>query len=158
MGYVESNLLPGEKVIYKATPHWILFVVPVLSIGLGILFMLATLVGWGNFGAILGLFCVFTGLLLALGSAVTFFTIEFGLTNKRIIAKEGFIRRRSIELLLTQVESIGVNQHILGRILNYGTIIVVGTGGTRESFRAIVDPMELRKRVHTQLPNSNQTQ
>jgi uncharacterized membrane protein YdbT with pleckstrin-like domain len=73
---------------------------------------------------------------------------EFGVTNRRIIAKTGFIRRQSLEILLSKVESVFVNQTILGRMLNFGTVTVTGTGGTRGSFRAIVNPIEIRKEIN----------
>jgi uncharacterized membrane protein YdbT with pleckstrin-like domain len=59
----------------------------------------------------------------------------------------GFLRRRTVELLLTKVEAIGVDQGILGRILKFGTIAVTGTGGTNERFPGICDPLEFRKQV-----------
>ena len=90
-------------------------------------------------------------LLSAISAVITYLTTEFALTNKRIIAKSGLVRRRSVELLLPKVESIGVDQPILGRILDYGTITVTGTGGTKEPFGTIAEPMELRKRVNAQI-------
>lgn len=77
--------------------------------------------------------------------------IEFALTNKRVIGKHGVFRHRSLELLLTKVEAIRVDQPIWGRMLNYGTVIVTGTGGTKEYFGYIKDPLEFRRRVQTQL-------
>lgn len=64
----------------------------------------------------------------------------------------GFIRRHSLELLLTKVEGIGVDQSILGRLLRFGTIIVTGTGGTKENFKNISQPMEFRKQVQAKVP------
>lgn len=75
----------------------------------------------------------------------------FAVTDRRIIAKTGLIRHRTLELLLTIIESIGVSQPLMGRILNYGTVTVVGTGGTRESFHNVKGPMEIRKRVNAQI-------
>ena len=65
--------------------------------------------------------------------------------------KTGFIRRNSLETLLTKVEGIQVNQGMLGRILNYGTIIVKGTGGTSNPFHKIDAPLEFRKKVQEQI-------
>lgn len=76
-------------------------------------------------------------------------TTEFALTNKRIIAKKGILRRHSIENLLNKIESITVNQPLDGRIWGYGTVIVTGSGGTQEDFRMIGRSMELRKMVNT---------
>jgi uncharacterized membrane protein YdbT with pleckstrin-like domain len=91
------------------------------------------------------------GLASILNSIIIFNTTDFAVTDTRIIAKTGFLRRRSLELMLTKVESILVNQSIAGRIFNYGVIVVVGTGGTKESFPYINDPMEFRKRINAQI-------
>lgn len=74
------------------------------------------------------------------------FTSEFAITNKRIIIKVGLISRRTLEMNLNKIESVNVDQGILGRILGYGTIVVIGTGGTREPFASISNPIEFRKR------------
>jgi uncharacterized membrane protein YdbT with pleckstrin-like domain len=68
-----------------------------------------------------------------------------------VIFKVGLINRRTLELVLAKLETIGVEQGIPGRIFNYGTIIVTGTGGTKEPFRDIADPLEFRKHVQSQL-------
>ena len=85
---------------------------------------------------------------LGVQALTTILTTEFAVTNRRVIAKVGFIRRRTLEILLSKVESIAVQQPILGRILDFGTITVTGTGGTRESFRAIVGPIVVRKNIN----------
>ena len=64
-----------------------------------------------------------------------------------MIVKVGLIRRDTLELLLSKVESIGVDQTVTGRIVGYGSIAVVGTGGTRETFRNIARPLDFRKQV-----------
>ncbi|PIU51164.1 hypothetical protein COS91_05900 [Candidatus Desantisbacteria bacterium CG07_land_8_20_14_0_80_39_15] len=87
---------------------------------------------------------------------ISFKTSEFGITNKRVLFKIGFIRRNSLEILLTKIEGIQVNQGILGRILNYGTIIVRGTGGTGSPFRKIEAPLEFRKKVQEQIASIQQ--
>ena len=75
-------------------------------------------------------------------------TTEFAVTNRRVIAKTGFIRRRTLEILLQKVESVAVYQDILGRLLNFGSVTVTGTGGTRERFRMIVKPSAVRKKIN----------
>jgi uncharacterized membrane protein YdbT with pleckstrin-like domain len=72
-------------------------------------------------------------------------TSEFGITNKRIIAKFGFIKRTSIEIMLSKVEGLSVDQPIWGRVFGYGTIRVNGVGGTREPIPYIPNPMQFRK-------------
>jgi len=157
LGYIEQNLMPGEQVILKAELHWAQFVGSAIRAGVGLLFLIASLAGSEDTRAV---FCLFgwafflLGLLYAARTAVSYFTTEFAVTDKRVIAKTGFLDRRSVDLLLSKVESIGVNQPIMGRMFNYGTIVVVGTGGTEEGFPNIADPMDFRKCINTQIAGS----
>lgn len=114
--YVEDNLVKDENVVYEAKLHWILFV---------------------SLRALITLF---------IAPIIAFTTSEFAITNKRVIIKVGLIRRRTLEMNLQKIESVNINQGILGRMLGYGTITIVGTGGTRESFPQIANPLEFRKR------------
>ena len=117
MSYVEKNLMAGEQVVYRAELHWIVFL---------------------TLKAILTLFIL---------PWIQRATSEFAVTNRRVIIKVGLVSRRTVEMNLEKVESIGVDQSIVGRILDYGSIEVVGTGGTREPFRAIRDPLGFRRAV-----------
>ncbi len=76
---------------------------------------------------------------------------EYGITDKRILMKTGFIQRQSLELFLDKVESIKVDQSLLGRLLNFGGIIVVGTGGSHDRFFDIEDPLKFRKKTQETL-------
>ncbi|MBA2589848.1 MAG: PH domain-containing protein [Alphaproteobacteria bacterium] len=88
---------------------------------------------------------------LALGGAwLRQWSSEFAVTNRRVIVKVGFISRRTIEINLSKVESVEVNQDILARMFNYGTILVIGTGGTKEPFSLIDDPLAFRRAVQSQ--------
>ena len=78
-------------------------------------------------------------------------TSEFGVTSKRVLGKTGFVRRRSLDIVLAKVEAIRLSQSILGRIMNYGDLEVTGTGGTEEVLRFIPDPLLFRKSVQEQL-------
>ncbi|MEW5938978.1 MAG: PH domain-containing protein [Chloroflexota bacterium] len=152
MSYAEENLMPGEKVMYEAHLHWAAFLGSATNILIGIVALAVSftfnedyvIAGCASFAG-LYLFAALVGLLRVV---VTFTTTEFAVTNKRVIAKTGLVRRRSLELMLSKVESLGVQQPLLGRMLNYGTITVTGTGGTKEPFTNIVDPLTLRKRVN----------
>jgi len=78
-------------------------------------------------------------------------TSEFGITDKRVLIKTGFIQRNSHEILLSKVEAIKVNQGLLGRMLDFGTIALTGTGGTQDPFKNIVKPLEFRKQAQEQI-------
>ena len=154
MGYAEENLMPGEQIMYKAQLHWALFIGPVVGFILAVLLFMISFSSQDSsfpFLRFLAGLIFLSAILSGLSAIVSYVTTEFVLTDKRIIAKTGLVRRRSVELLLNKVESIGVNQPIMGRILDYGTITVTGTGGTKEPFRNIAMPMELRSRVHAQI-------
>lgn len=135
MSYIDDNLMPGETVLYRTQLHWIIFTLPII-------FWLLT---------ILSILFAPLAILFTISSMVTFLTSEFGITNKRVIFKVGFIRRRSFEILLTKVESVGVDQSVLGRILNFGTITVIGVGSSHEPFACITSPLEFRRRVQEEI-------
>jgi uncharacterized membrane protein YdbT with pleckstrin-like domain len=98
---------------------------------------------WGAL-ALLGAVALITG------GVIRRFATEVAVSNKRVLIKRGFFSRRSIEVLLPKVESIGVDESLLGRMLGYGTVIVRGTGGTFETFDKIAHPNELRWQVQQQ--------
>ena len=133
-GYIESNLTSNEQIVLKAKvslwSQWVM-------ISLGILFTLSS-VGKDAGGLIVIAF-IFFGIAI-----VRVISTELALTNKRVMAKYGFIRRDSVELRLEKVEGLYVNQSIVGRILNYGTITVSGTGGLKTPIRFISNPFYFR--------------
>jgi uncharacterized membrane protein YdbT with pleckstrin-like domain len=165
MSYVEKNLMPGETVVYRTRLHWVVIFWPmVLSIifGVGGIVLLArtmaiprddssrtpVLVG----GAIL-LVIGFVALVIAL---VKRNATEMAVTDRRVIVKIGVATRRTFEILLSKVESIGVEESVTGRMLGYGTVIVRGTGGTPEPFDTVSHPLEFRKQVQQQIENSQE--
>ncbi len=114
--YVNSHLTPGERVIYETRNHWIIFI------------------------------SVWSVLTLFIRPLIAIITNEFALTNKRVIIKEGLISCRSLEIAISKVESVAVDQSIMGRILGYGTLVVRGTGGTNEPFYRISNAMTFRRK------------
>jgi uncharacterized membrane protein YdbT with pleckstrin-like domain len=144
MSYIDDNLVPGEEILFRASTHPAALILPAIM-----LFVLMYI----SYQIAEALICIMgvVSLILLLRIGIYFFTTEFGLTNKRIVAKTGFIKRTSMEIMLSKVESITVNQPILGRIFGFGTIIVTGSGGTRQRFPMIGKPMELRQMVNKQI-------
>ena len=148
MGYVERHLLAGERVVYKTRLHWILFLRPALVVVAGIALALVLRPvqdpPWlWMIGAGLGVI----GLVWAFVHYVELMTSEFAVTSSRLILKVGLISRYTTELLLTKVETIGVQQGLIGRMLGYGDLTVTGTGGAREVFRRVRDPIGFRNHV-----------
>jgi uncharacterized membrane protein YdbT with pleckstrin-like domain len=139
MGYIEANLLADESVIYKARLHWIIFVKSIALILLGVSFAFIQ--------PLIGGVVIFIGTAALIAPAVDYLTSEFGVTNKRVIIKVGLIRRKTLELLLRHVEAISVDQSVMGRMLDFGSVTLTGTGGVRESFNSVRSPLEFRRRI-----------
>jgi uncharacterized membrane protein YdbT with pleckstrin-like domain len=114
--YVNQHLIKDEQVEFETTYHWIIFI------------SLASL------------------LTLGIYPFIRRKTDEFAITNRRIIIKTGLVGRKTLEMNLNKIESVNVDQGILGRILGYGTIRINGTGGTKETFPQILNPLEFRKK------------
>jgi uncharacterized membrane protein YdbT with pleckstrin-like domain len=114
--YVNNHLIRNEAVKYEAKPHWVIFV---------------------SWRALFSLFIL---------PLVDYITSEYVITNRRVIIKVGLIARNTLEMNLSKIESVNVNQTIIARILGYGSITIIGTGGTRETFYGISRPMGFRKR------------
>jgi uncharacterized membrane protein YdbT with pleckstrin-like domain len=144
MSYVSKSLLPGERVTHETRLHKMMFTLPVFACLGGVALAVASPPGGG------ALFVA--GLAWMLGVWVRYTSSEFAVTDKRVIIKVGLLHRRTLEMLLIKVEAISVDQSIAGRIFGYGTIVVVGTGGTRESFENIADPLEFRRAVQAATP------
>ena len=85
------------------------------------------------------------GIIIILSAVFTYISTELAVTNKRVVAKTGFITRSTIELNLSKVESIQVHQGLFGRILNYGSLVVSGAGNPQAPIPNIADPMSFRR-------------
>jgi len=98
------------------------------------------------------------GVIIAIGSLLPLYvrwqTSEFAVTDRRVLVKVGLLSVHTLELLLPKVEAIGVDQTIGGRLLGYGTLRIVGTGGTVEAFARVAQPQALREAVVSQAPSS----
>lgn len=124
--YVQSTLINNEKAIYEAKLS-IWAKLPTLILGFFLLFF---------YGA---------GLIVFLLVYLQYISTELAFTNKRVIAKFGFISRQTVELNIQKVESLQVTQGILGRIFNFGTIIISGAGNPQAPIPGISDPMAFRR-------------
>ncbi len=146
MSYISAHLLDNETIIYQTKLHWIMFIHPLawLMASLAIYTIQPQL-------PLLALFPLLLAMGSAIATAVSLISSEFGVTNKRILIKVGFININSIDTLLSKVESIQVHQSLLGRLLGYGTLIICGTGGTRDRFSSIDNPLYFRRLVQEQI-------
>jgi len=149
MSYVQSVLQPGEQIRHTAKLHWIIY-------WPGLVFLLAAAATFGlaetrDRGATFWLYVAgvlgVIALILLAREWFAQWTTEIAVTDRRIISKEGFIRRSTVEMHMDKVESVDVEQTILGRILDYGTVTVKGVGTGFEPLPTIAAPLDLRNHI-----------
>jgi uncharacterized membrane protein YdbT with pleckstrin-like domain len=137
VSYVQSVILPGETLLAVGKTHWFVYVVP--GFWLLVSLVLFVMAPW-IFGAALAALAL---ILLAKAWVYTFST-ELAVTSKRVITKFGFIRRTTVELRHDKVESMHVEQSIIGRIFDFGSIVITGSGGTHAPIPYIAHPLQFR--------------
>ena len=126
MSYIDDSLIEGESIIHRARVSW-----------------------WSQFGwLVLGvvLLAVVVGLFFIIAAWIAVRSTEIAITNRRVIAKFGFIKRDTVEINLEKVEALRVEQGFLGRMLNYGTIFISGAGTSVAPIRNIADPLVFRRK------------
>jgi uncharacterized membrane protein YdbT with pleckstrin-like domain len=136
--YAKHNLLSGEEILYQAKFHWFIYAPATFF------FLMIPFFPFETF---------YTGTLvvLGLGAFIRFFILklstEFVVTNQRVIVKTGLISRNTVELNHRNVESVRLDQGIIGRILGYGSLTLLGTGAGLSPIPYIDDPLEFRRHV-----------
>jgi len=126
LSYIDESLIEGETVLHRGRVSW-----------------------WSQFGLILlGIvtLVVVIGIGFLIAAWVRVRSTEIAITNRRVIAKFGFIKRHTVEINLEKVEALRVEQGFWGRFLNYGTIFVSGAGTSVAPFPDIADPLVFRRK------------
>lgn len=126
MSYIDDSLIEGEAILHRARVSW-----------------------WSQFGyVVLGilLLVVVIGLFFLAYAWIQVRSTEIAITNRRVIAKFGFIKRDTVEINLDKVEALRVEQGFLGRMLNYGTVLISGAGTSVAPIRDIADPLVFRRK------------
>ena len=152
MRYVRRVLQPGETIVYATKLHWLIYVQTILLLIACVIIAGAALFTSDNQSITLALeIAAIIFALLAMASGLRAFirraTTELAVTDHRVIYKSGLLSRHTIEMNRDKVESVDVDQSLLGRIFGYGTVIVRGTGGSLEPIRNIGDPLTFRSHI-----------
>lgn len=146
--YVDSLLADGEAIVHRAAvSHWKFLTSYLVGAALVVAGVLPFFLSSRREYFVAGGVAAAVGLLVIIAAIVRRQTTELVLTDRRIIAKRGFISRDTVEMNLAKVESIHVNQSLLGRMLDYGDVTIVGTGASLEPMLGIARPLELRRKL-----------
>ena len=151
--YIDDILQPGEKVLYSTNAHWIFFLPAIVAwVAAAALFVISGMIPAGpmvlvcmSLAAIVAIFALYK-------TATAWFhrwTTETDVTNMRVVHKTGFVKRRTFEMSLDKIESVDVNQSILGRIMNYGDVTIRGVGEGFEKIQTIASPLAFRSAITT---------
>jgi len=151
--YIDEILQPGEKVLYSTNAHWIFYLPAIVAwiVALALLIVSVTVAAgtpamvmtcWAAAAvvAIAALYWTVRGWFHRL-------TTETDVTDRRVVHKTGFIKRRTFEIALDKIESVDVDQTILGRILNYGDVTIMGVGEGRQRISTIASPLAFRSAI-----------
>lgn len=143
--YVAEILSPGERLVYEG--HVSMFAILPSLVGGAVLILagIGLIIGAGPVGFVL----VALGLIWIAAALIRRSSTELAVTDRRVIAKFGFVSRNTIELNLSKLESVRVEQSVMGRIFGYGSVYVTGTGSTLDPIPFIADPIKFRQAVQT---------
>jgi uncharacterized membrane protein YdbT with pleckstrin-like domain len=150
MSYVRSVLQPGEKVILIGRLSWIVYHRAILLLIVGIILIVLERILWGETTVVILITAALFGALTIVAAIQGWFArwiTEIAVTDRRVIYKRGFINRHTIEMNMDKVATVDVDQSVLGRLLNYGTVTVQGTGMSFEPLRRIESPLALRNAI-----------
>ena len=151
--YIDDILQPGEKVLYSTNAHWIFFLSAIAGWVVAIAFLVLSRLVTADTPMLLCLAMAAIAAIFALFKTATAWfhrwTTETDVTNMRVVHKTGFIKRQTFEMSLDKVESVDVNQSILGRLLNYGDVSIFGVGEGNKTIDTIASPLAFRNAITT---------
>lgn len=149
MSYIDKNLLPDERILFRTKKHLIIFFLPLVSTVVAyyaVIFMKSnpmldslTLIPLG----LTAFYWIYQGII--------YMASEFAVTNKRVMMREGFFVRHSNEMRLSAIAQVNIEQNLLGQLLNFGVVSINGFGGTHDVFYMIASPFEFQKQVNQQV-------
>ena len=149
MNFIESNLIPEEEILYDTKVHYFVYESSLLWFLSFLFLMTLKLIESNSFINILLFFSFVSFIVTFVDAFILRRFTEIAITNQRLIVKKGFIKREVFEIPLSKIESVNVNQSIVGRILDYGIIDVKGVGSGIDNLEMIESPFVFRKSLYT---------
>jgi uncharacterized membrane protein YdbT with pleckstrin-like domain len=154
MSFIQKNLMANERITFSTKLNWTLYIKPVVIILIAIVLLIDSYHSINGFIIYaVGIMLLVAGMLSAVVTYLKIKTFEFTVTNKRVLIKHGILRTQSFEIMLNKVEAIYVEQSVIDRIVNSGTIIIKGTGGSQTPLRNVDNPFKFRIAVNEQIEN-----
>ena len=145
--YTRVTLQADERPLHKTAIHWMVLLVPFFSA----LFFLIIIVPICMFASWKGYYAAWLLLVIPLGivasAILSVKTSELVITDRRVLIKVGFIQRQTFEMFISKIESVAVVQGMIGKMLDYGTVEIRGTGGSSQSFATIAAPLQFRDAI-----------
>jgi uncharacterized membrane protein YdbT with pleckstrin-like domain len=158
MAFPRRLLIEGEELVLDLRPHWIALVWPsivtiLLLVGYGFALAYApddgagrSVVVWGTAIVGLGIFFWF-----ALRPFIAWATSNFAVTTDRVIHREGFIAKRSMEIPLEAINDVRFKQSILERLVGAGDLIIQSASEFgRNVFANIRNPEHVQRTIYQQ--------
>ena len=146
--YARATLAPNESPVYRTSLHWIIFLrYAFLTLLAFLIAMPFAIFVQALTGSQMGWFALPLPVLLMIPPTLAYVGSELVITNTRVLIKTGIVRRQTLEMFVSKVESIAIDQGFLARFCDYGTVIIRGTGGFEEPFEGIAHPLEFRSWV-----------
>ena len=151
--YIDEILQPGEKVLYSTNAHWIFYFPAIVAWIVALALLIVSLTVAAGIPSLV-LACWAAAAVIAI--AALYWTVrgwfhrlttETDVTDRRVVHKTGFIKRRTFEIALDKIESVDVDQTSLGRILNYGDVTIMGVGEGRQTISTIASPLAFRSAI-----------
>lgn len=130
MSYIEESLSKDEQIESLFKLHWFAWVPMWIWIVLGLVTLGIT---W----------------LIAIYEYLRLRSIEQGVTNKRVVYKTGIISRRTDEMKITSIETVEIDQGVIGRLFGFGDVRVTGRRISDVVFRRIDDPMAVKRTIES---------
>jgi hypothetical protein len=145
--YTAATLQENEQPLHHTAIHWMALSGSIVGALLTLIVILpiAMFAAWKDFYWAWLLLVIPLGILAS--AIVTVRTSELVITDRRVLIKVGFIQRQTFEMFISKIESVAVFQSMMGRLFNYGTVTIRGTGGSSESFGTIAAPLQFRDAI-----------
>lgn len=149
MSYLDKILQPDETILARGKKHWIIYAPGAAVVLLGVLIeaFKGSVPGADWLLQIIAMIVAAIGIVLLFREWFDQWTTEIVVTNKRVVYKRGFISRFTREMNMEKIESVAVDQNLLARLIDYGTIDIRGTGAGIEQLRGIASPLALRNAI-----------